>query len=88
MGYAAATVEYRFITEVGLEEIVGDVARACAYLRGIAVEYGFDGDRMCMMGSSAGANLSLVFGARAGEFARVACAAICRPSPVSWPSAR
>ena len=70
IGLAAATIEYRFLDKVPLRQIVGDVAKACAFLRSRGQEYGYDGSRMFLLGSSAGGHLSLVVGARAGELSK------------------
>jgi pectinesterase len=63
-GLAAATIEYRFLDQVPMPEIVADVARACAFLAANGREYGYDGSRMFLMGSSAGGHLALVVAAR------------------------
>jgi acetyl esterase/lipase len=63
-GLAIATVEYRFLDKVSLGEIIGDVARACAFLGSRGEEYGYDGTRMFLWGSSAGGHLALMISAR------------------------
>lgn len=60
LGYAYATVGYRFVPEVALEEQVVDVARAVAALRRRPE---VDPDRIVLVGHSSGAHLAALIGA-------------------------
>lgn len=58
-GYAAATVEYRNSTEATFPGAAQDVMEAVRWLRAHAGEYGYDPDRIALIGQSAGAHLVL-----------------------------
>lgn len=93
-GLAAATIEYRFLDQVPMPEIVADVARACAFLAANGREYGYDGSRMFLMGSSAGGHLALVVAARWKELSKelhlnetappIGVIAQCPATDMSW----
>lgn len=57
-GYAFASLNYRLVPDVTVEQQGADVAAAIAYLRANAQMLGVDGDRMVIMGHSAGAHLA------------------------------
>lgn len=56
-GWLFASANYRFVPEVTPAEQVRDVARAIAWLREHAEEFGGDPERIYLMGHSAGAHL-------------------------------
>lgn len=61
-GYAAASVEYRFVPEHPWPAQVYDAKAAVRFLRAHAAEYHIDPDRIAVMGDSAGAYLALMLG--------------------------
>lgn len=61
-GYAFASINYRLVPAVTVQEQAQDVATAIAYLIGRAETLGFDGKRVVLMGHSAGAHLSALVG--------------------------
>ncbi len=61
-GYAAATVEYRNSAESVFPGAVQDVMEAVRWLRAHAKDYGYDPDRIAVVGQSAGAHLALMTG--------------------------
>jgi arylformamidase len=58
-GYAYATVGYRYVPQVTLEQQLGDVARAIAFLRR---QSGVDPDRIVLIGHSSGGHLAALLG--------------------------
>lgn len=61
-GYAFATMDYRLVPTVRVEDQAADVAAAIAKLRRDAKTLGFDSSRIVLMGHSAGAHLSALVG--------------------------
>jgi len=61
-GYLVVAVNYRFRPQVSVPEMVEDVARATAWVRARAVDYGGDPRRIFLLGHSAGAHLVSVLG--------------------------
>ena len=61
-GYAFASVNYRLVPSVTVEQQAQDVADAIAHLVTRAETLGFDGKRVALMGHSAGAHLSALVG--------------------------
>lgn len=57
-GFAYATLNYRLVPAVTVEQQGADVASALAYLRANATTLGVDPDRIVLMGHSAGAHLA------------------------------
>lgn len=61
-GYGFASVNYRLVPVVTVEQQAQDVANALAHLIRQAVPLGFDATRVVLMGHSAGAHLSALVG--------------------------
>jgi len=61
-GYAVASLDYRLVPANTVEEQGADVAGAIAYLKANAARLGFDGNRVAMVGHSAGAHLVALVG--------------------------
>ncbi len=61
-GYAVASLNYRLVPDVTVEEQAQDVADAVAYLKGSAARLGFDPRRLVLVGHSAGAHLVALVG--------------------------
>lgn len=57
-GYVYASVTYRFVPDVTVEDQIGDVARSIAWLRANAGHIGADPDRIVLVGHSSGAHLA------------------------------
>ena len=57
-GYAFASLDYRLVPQVRVEDEAADVARGLAFLIAHAGELGFDPARVVLMGHSAGAHLA------------------------------
>lgn len=57
-GFLFVSTTYRFVPEVTVKEMTGDVARAIRWAHDHAAEYGGDGKRIIVMGHSAGAHLA------------------------------
>lgn len=57
-GLLFVSATYRFVPEVTVKEMTGDVARAIRWVHEHAAEYGGDGKRIIVMGHSAGAHLA------------------------------
>lgn len=57
-GFAVASVEYRFAPKHPINEQVLDVNNAVDFLRANAKQYGFNSQKMAVMGQSAGGQLS------------------------------
>ena len=61
-GFAAASINHRYCTEVRSPAQVDDAQRAVRWLRHHAAAYGLDGSRMGATGSSSGGHLSVFLG--------------------------
>ena len=57
-GFLFVSTTYRFVPDVTVGEMTGDVARAIRWVHDHAAEYGGDGKRIIVMGHSAGAHLA------------------------------
>jgi acetyl esterase/lipase len=57
-GFVFVATNYRFVPEVTIKEMTGDVARAMRWVHDHAAEYGGDTDSIIVMGHSAGAHLA------------------------------
>ena len=64
-GAAFLSVNYRFLKEAPIQDILRDCARAIQFVRANATEFGIDPDRVAAFGSSAGAGASLWLATRA-----------------------
>lgn len=65
-GYAVASTNYRLSSEAIFPAQIFDVKAAIRHLRAHAGDYGFQPDRMCIFGSSAGGHLSALVGVSGG----------------------
>ena len=61
-GYAFASVNYRLVPQATVEQQAADVASAIAKLRSYAMGSNYDGERIVLMGHSAGAHLAALVG--------------------------
>jgi acetyl esterase/lipase len=61
-GWAFASINYRLVPQATVEGQAADVAAAIAYLRAHADQLGIDGNRIVLMGHSAGAHLVALVG--------------------------
>ncbi|OYX67036.1 MAG: esterase [Sphingomonadales bacterium 32-64-17] len=61
-GYAVASVNYRLVPAATVEQEAADVASAVAWLKENAARLGFDGERIALVGHSAGAHLVALVG--------------------------
>jgi acetyl esterase/lipase len=68
-GFAVVTADYRYLQEAIFPAQIEDVVSAIQWIRSSAGEYGLDGDRIGVIGPSAGGHLSALAGTanRAGE---------------------
>jgi acetyl esterase/lipase len=66
MGYAVASVEYRFSQHAIFPAQLEDVKAAVRWLRANAGDYGIDPDRFAAWGQSAGSHLSILLGVTDG----------------------
>lgn len=57
-GYVFVAINYRFIPHVSTKEMMGDVAKAIAWVHQHIAEYGGDPNAIVVMGHSAGAHLA------------------------------
>src|ERR1700676_3443728 len=57
-GFVLVSISYRFVPNVTVKEIAGDVAKAIRRTHDHAKDYGGDPDRIIVMGHSAGAQLA------------------------------
>ncbi len=57
-GFVLVTINYRFVPEVTIQQMTGDVAKAIRWVHDHAQEYGGDGKSIFVMGHSAGAHLA------------------------------
>ena len=61
-GYGFASVNYRLVPQATVEEQAADIASAIAKLRTYAMGSNYDGERIVLMGHSAGAHLAALVG--------------------------
>lgn len=61
-GYAFASVNYRLVPQATVEDQAADIAAAIAMLRTYAMGSNYDGERIILMGHSAGAHLAALVG--------------------------
>lgn len=57
-GFVFVSLNYRFVPEVTVKEMTGDVAKGIRWVHDNASQYGGDGQRLFVMGHSAGAHLA------------------------------
>jgi arylformamidase len=57
-GFVLVSINYRFVPEVTIQQMTGDVAKAIHWVHDHAQEYGGDGESIFVMGHSAGAHLA------------------------------
>src|SRR5262249_10978023 len=57
-GYVFVSINYRFVPDVTVKEMTGDVAKAIRWVHDHATEYGGDPKSIFVMGHSAGAHLA------------------------------
>jgi arylformamidase len=57
-GFVFVSINYRFVPQVTVKEMTGDVAKAVKWAHAHAKEYGGDPDTIFVMGHSAGAHLA------------------------------
>lgn len=57
-GFVFVSTNYRFVPNVTIQEMAGDVAKAIGWIHGHAAEYGGDGETIFVAGHSAGAQLA------------------------------
>jgi arylformamidase len=62
LGYAVASVNYRLVPDVRVEDQAADIAAALALLKARAPMLGFDPARIALVGHSAGAHLAALVG--------------------------
>lgn len=62
LGFVAASIEYRLTQVAAFPAPVKDCKAAIRFLRSHAWEYGYDPDRICVFGNSAGGHLALLLG--------------------------
>ncbi|MGZ3196644.1 MAG: alpha/beta fold hydrolase [Croceibacterium sp.] len=62
LGYAVASIDYRLVPQVQVEDEAADVAEAVAFLRANSETLGFDARRIVLIGHSAGAHLVALLG--------------------------
>jgi acetyl esterase/lipase len=61
-GYGFASLNYRLVPQVTVEQQAADIASAIAKLRTYAMGSNYDGERIILMGHSAGAHLAALVG--------------------------
>lgn len=66
-GFIVVSVNYRLLPKAKVETQAQDVARALAYIQNRAAGWGGDGDRVILMGHSAGAHLVALLSADPGQ---------------------
>lgn len=66
-GYAVAVINYRLCPDVGIEEIVYDVAAASGWLIQQATQLDLDGTEMAILGHSAGAHLAAMLACQSAK---------------------
>src|SRR5687768_3490546 len=57
-GFVFVSTNYRFVPQVGIREMAGDVAKSIRWVHDHAAEFGGDGKTIFVMGHSAGAQLA------------------------------
>ncbi|MGC3967295.1 MAG: alpha/beta hydrolase [Pirellulales bacterium] len=57
-GYVFVSANYRFVPDVNIAQMTGDIAKAIRWTHDHAGEYGGDGKQIVVMGHSAGAHLA------------------------------
>lgn len=57
-GFLFVSINYRFVPDVTLQQMMGDVAKAIRWVHGHARQYGGDPSAIYVMGHSAGAHLA------------------------------
>lgn len=65
-GYALASIDYRLSQQAIFPAALHDCKGAVRWLRGHADEYGYNAERIAMLGSSAGGHLALLLGTSGG----------------------
>ena len=77
-GYAAASINYRFLTQgVTMDEILADVNAAVAAICEKASNEGYSIEKMITTGMSAGAHLALMYAYHTPEDAKIQPVAVC-----------
>lgn len=66
-GYAVASVDYRYCDEVTFPGQMLDLKEALLYLKKHGGEYGYDAEKICLSGDSAGAHLACLIGVSEGN---------------------
>jgi acetyl esterase/lipase len=66
-GYAVAAINYRLVPDGAYPAMIQDCACALAFFRSRSAEYGFDPDRVALIGYSAGAHLASLIGVAIDE---------------------
>lgn len=67
-GYAVVSVGYRFLPDALLDEISNDVTKAFEFVRNNGKRYGLDGNRIAVMGESAGGHLAQWLAVTQGKY--------------------
>ena len=62
LGYATVAIQYRLLPDHQYPKAIQDVNAAIAWLRANNTKYGFNGDRMALLGGSAGGHLAMLAG--------------------------
>jgi arylformamidase len=57
-GFVFVSTNYRFVPNVTIQEMAGDIAKAIGWIHGHATEFGGDGETIFVAGHSAGAQLA------------------------------
>lgn len=65
-GFAVASISYRFSNEAIFPAQIQDCKAAIRWLRAHATDFGYDPDRIAVIGTSAGATLALLLGVTTG----------------------
>lgn len=87
MGYAAAAVNYRYISDdVDLQDIMDDIQSAVDKIKSLGEENGTDINKMLLTGGSAGGHLSLLYAYSRDEVSAIKPSAVvsyCGPTDLS-----
>lgn len=89
LGWAGATVQYRFAPKHKFPAQIDDVRMALAFLRAHAKEYNLDPERIAVTGGSAGGHLALLLGLapdKDGQFAPGIRAVVSYAGPTDFRS--